>query len=120
MNEMPKCACGCGQPVARAGKTGRSRLYASSNCRLRAHRRRHQVAELERIPELAAGPIRVSAAPVDDQVARSVLEAQSVGYALQRLGTQARPELAWRCSKLGNSIVAAVAASFPETERTPD
>jgi len=44
------------------------------------------------------------------------LEATMIGNALLRLGLQARPELAWRCSKLGDTITSAINELFP-TER---
>lgn len=115
--DIPKCACGCGRVPSRTAKVGPAPLYASAACRVRAYRRRQQAHELEPIPELQPQAVRIAGANTDDQVARSVLEARSVGFALQRLGTMARPDLAWRCSKLGKAIVSAVADSFPETER---
>lgn len=85
---------------------------------MRAMRLRRATAVLEGIPtQAAAMPVGTSSATIDDQVARALLEARSTGFALQRLGTQARPELAWRCTKLGDAITAALAATFPEVER---
>jgi hypothetical protein len=81
-------------------------------------RHRKASAQLEALADLLPPPpVMPSAASLDDQVARSLLEARAVGFALQRLGVQARPELAWRCTQLGNAIVAAIKTTFPETER---
>ena len=118
MVEMRKCACGCGQQLARRGRSGPAPMYASTACRMRAMRTRRATAELERLPDqVAAMPVGVNSGTIDDQVARSLLEARAVGFALQRLGAQARPELAWRCTKLGNAIVSALAENFPAAER---
>ena len=118
MVELPKCACGCGEPAVRSGKTGPAPMYASKACRMRALRKRRATAELEALPEVVrSAPVSVQNVPIDEQVARSIMEARMTGYALQRLGTQARPELAWRCTKLGDSIVEALRSTFPETER---
>lgn len=117
MNEVPKCACGCGQSIA-AAKTGRPRVYASSACRLRAHRSRIVVAHLESLPDaVMSAPVGVAQTSTDEQIARAVLDARAVGFALQRLGTQARPELAWRCTKAGNAIIASLQSNFPNSER---
>ena len=62
-------------------------------------------------------PVGVTSGTIEDQVARSLLEARTIGFAFQRLGVQARPELAWRCSKLGDAITQAIADAFPEIER---
>lgn len=118
MVEMRKCACGCGREVKRTGRSGPAPTYASNACRMRALRQRRATAELTALPDvLPLQPVTPTAASVDDQVARSLLEARATGFALQRLGTQARPELAWRCTKLGDAIVAALHDTFPETER---
>jgi len=57
-------------------------------------------------------PMPVSTAPADGQVSRAVLEARTVAFALIRLGTVARPEIAWRCTKAGQAMVAALEDSF--------
>ena len=117
MIEIPKCSCGCDKPVARSGRTGPAPKYATPNCRLRAHRRR-QFQDLQSLPDQPAPvTVKVSGQKIDEQIARSILETQSVGFALQRLGLQARPELAWRCTKLGNTIVETLQELFPEQRR---
>lgn len=74
-------------------------------------------AELTPLAEQSTASVRVAGVRADEQVARSVLEARAVGFAFTRLGVQARPELAWRCEKLGTAILSALADVFPETER---
>lgn len=87
---------------------------------MRALRSRRATAELVALPDrLAAMPVGVNSGTIDDQVARSLLEVRATGFALQRLGAQARPELAWRCTKLGDAIMYALADTFPEIERQP-
>lgn len=113
--EVSKCACGCGEQVARRGARGPAPQYASPTCRKRAERRRRVVHELTPWADVvAASPAPPVATPSDEQVARAILEARAVGFALLRLGTEARPELAWRCTKLGEQIVAAVTDIFEE------
>lgn len=83
---------------------------------MRALRARKQAFEpLDELPEVV--PVRVSQVRPDDQVARAILDARAVGYALTRLSRQVRPEFAWRCERLGTAILSALADTFPETER---
>lgn len=112
--DLPKCACGCGAAVVRTGKRGRAPRYASAACRKRAERsRRADSYTIERLPDLAdAPPIQVAARSSDEQVQRAILEARAVGFAFLRLGTVARPELAWRCARVGQSIVDVVGDTF--------
>lgn len=123
MVEMRKCACGCGVELTQR-RGGRARIYATGACRIRAMRRRHALADIDGVAEFQpvadlvnAEPVVIAAGSTDDQVARSILEARSIGHAFQRLGTSARPEIAWRCSKVGESITSALAEFFPEVER---
>jgi hypothetical protein len=124
MVEIRKCACGCGAETGRKSKTGRLPLYASGACRVRALRRRRALEnlglseELQSIPDLATPErVVVSSSSADEQLARSILEARSIGYAFVRLGATARPELGWRASKTGNAILSALAEFFPNSER---
>ena len=122
MSELSKCACGCGLDTARRAKTGRIPVYASNACRVRALRSRRaalasleQASTLEPVDELvASASVKVFSSSSDEQVARSILEARSIGYAFQRLGATARPELAWRCSKAGEQIIRTITEFFPE------
>ena len=98
MNES--CACGCGRVLVQT--SNRRRYYASDTCRQRAHRGR-----------LAARPVwSGDSQPAIVQVERAILEARSVGFALQRLGVEAPPVLAARCRVVGDTIVRAVTAQF--------
>lgn len=49
--------------------------------------------------------VSMHARPTDEQVERAILEAQTLAFAFVRLGKEARPELAWRCEKVGRSII---------------
>ena len=122
MVEIRTCACGCGLETGRRAKTGRIPVYATNACRVRALRSRRialasleQNATLETATELiASASVSVASTSTDEQVARSILEARSIGFAFQRLGATARPELAWRCSKVGDAIVQTLTENFPE------
>lgn len=66
---------------------------------------------------LAPVPVRIASQDLEEQIARSILEAKAVGFALTRLGAMARPELSWRCTKLGECILTALSETFPDNER---
>lgn len=84
---------------------------------MRASRKR-RAPDMETFPGLIPpAPIKVVSQKLEDQIAQSILEAKAVGFALQRLGTQARPELAWRCTKLGECILSALSDTFPDNGR---
>lgn len=117
MVEIPKCACGCGEVVIRTGRSGPIPRYASHACRMRALRRRRTNEIIAFDGLVPPVHVAVQSQRVDDQVARAILDARAVGYAMQRLGVVARPELAWRCTKLGESILGSLSETFPETER---
>lgn len=111
---VPRCACGCGTLVARSGRRGPAPQYASATCRKRAERRR-RVAEagLESWPGTVKPPEpTVKQRSADEQVERAILEARTIGFAFMRLGTQARPELAWRCTKMGEALLASLKDTF--------
>ena len=112
---MTICACGCGAQLTR-GKRGPARVYASPACRKRAERRRR--AEVEYLPaDVRIEPVTLSAVATDVQIERALIEARAVGFALLRLGAEARPELGWRCTRLGTAILDGMTASFPEVNR---
>ena len=113
-----KCACGCGRPVTRKSRRGPEPDYHSSACRVAAYRRRHAPDQLEPLPDaVRAVPAALASGPVDEQVARAVLEARGIGFAFDALARRARPEFAWRCAKLGKAIGEAVVDAFGEAAR---
>ena len=112
---MTICACGCGAQLTR-GKRGPARVYATAACRKRAERRRRSEVEFLSL-DVAIETVRLSTVSTDVQVERALLEARAVAFALLRLGAEARPELGWRCAKLGSAIVDGMASTFPELER---
>ena len=98
------------------GRRGPARVYATPACRKRAERRRR--SEVEYLPaDVPIEPVRLSAVATDVQIERALIEARAVAFALLRLGAEARPELGWRCTRLGTAIVDGMAANFPELER---
>lgn len=81
---------------------------------MRASRRRRSPG-IETYPnQIPPVEVRVVVEKLEDQIARSILEARSIGFAFQRLGSLARPELAWRCTNLGDAIISALAETFPD------
>ena len=59
------------------------------------------------------GVLPVGAQP-NEQVARAVLEARGLAAVLQRLGREARLQLAWRCEGVGSALDQALARYFEE------
>lgn len=110
--EQPKCACGCGAILIRRGRSGPAPQYASAVCRKRAERQRKAGIDLERVVHAGAPEQERSNVPTDEQVARAILEARTIGNAFIRLGREARPEFAWRCAKAGQAIVAGLRDAF--------
>lgn len=55
-----------------------------------------------------------AAGPTDEQVQRAILELRACAFALLRLGAESRPELAWRCTILGQSIISNLKDTFGE------
>ena len=52
-----------------------------------------------------------------EQTERAIIEGRAIGYAFQRLGREANPKLSWRCASVGDAIIEAIDAAFPETVR---
>ena len=112
----------CGAAVTQP-TTGRPRMYCSKRCKQAAFRRSRTIAKLVPLVPVdhlktvgtAHGVIQEWAHP-DDQVARAIFEARGIGSAFLRLGREARPQLAWRCEKIGEAITEALHAYFEETE----
>jgi len=70
------------------------------------------VPELESFEGTVEGiPVR-STAPVERQIERALLETRSAAFALLRLGELAHPQIGWRCTKLGEAMVAALQDTF--------
>ena len=110
-----KCACGCGQPVVKTAKTGRSKTYATPACRKRALRIRKQRDALVPLPDVIRNaPVTISGATIEQQVQRAIVEAKSIGFAFQRLGRTARPELAARCARVGEVLIESIKSNFGE------
>lgn len=115
MESLPRCACGCGQPVQRRGKHGPVPIYATKACRQRALRQRQLAAEFTPLPDVIRNaPVPVSTAGTDQQVQRAILELRTIGFAMQRLGITARPELAHRCQRVGDQVIQSLRDNFGE------
>jgi len=105
--------------ISGRGLGGRS----PSLCRARTSASRsHPAAVAEHLTQLLnaleslgdeRGVLPVGAQP-NEQVARAVLEARGLAAVLQRLGREARLQLAWRCEGVGSALQAALIRYFKE------
>jgi hypothetical protein len=98
----------CGAPLPPANsRLGHPRWYCSAACREKAYRKRKAEKELQRVL------VEPHVPPTDEQIALTILEAQSAAAAFTRLGLQVRPRLAERCLAVGQAIEQALEANFP-------
>lgn len=114
--EIPRCEW-CGREVRR-GARGPVPRYCTDNkaaCRVAAHRARRSAAAVRAElaaegapPEPAVHAHPAPRSPVDEQVARAYLEAKSLAGVFARLGTDARPTLAWRCTRVAQALGAVI------------
>ena len=104
----------CGRDIRR-GSRGPAPRYCQASCRVAAHRARRATAAI-RTELQAAGATHepvVHADPpprasVDEEVARAFVEAKSLAGVFARLGSQARPQIAWRCTRVAQALSAAI------------
>ena len=104
----------CGREIQR-GARGPSPRYCNATCRQAASRARRTAAvvraELEADGAVLEPVVHARPAPVaasDEQVARAFMEAKSLAGAFARLGTVARPALAWRCARVAQALDSAI------------
>lgn len=104
----------CGRAVRR-GRRGPAPRYCNAACRKAASRARLTAAavraELAREGAPIEPVVHAHPAPVagtDEQVARAYLEAKTLAGTFARLGADARPALAWRCSVVAQALAAAI------------
>jgi hypothetical protein len=104
----------CGREIHR-GARGPAPRYCNAACRKAASRARRtsaivraellaEGAELE--PFVHAHPAPKAA--TDEQVARAFVEAKTLAGVFARLGVDARPALAWRCSRVAQALDSAI------------
>jgi hypothetical protein len=99
----------CQNPVTQP-KTGRRRRFCSAACRKAAFSLRHNEivwepldsAVVEHVPEPTPTP------NPDEAVAAAIVEARTLAGTFRNLGRRARPQLAWRCTKIGEAIHSAL------------
>lgn len=120
-SDTPVLRCAwCRKPIKRTGKRGPAPTYCTDNngrCRVAAHRAREGYAEwAEEHDVMVPEPLPVTTAPIDEQAARTVLEARTLAGVSLRLGTEIHP-LAWRFTHLGDGLNALIDKLFPD-ERT--
>lgn len=113
MTVRPITCAVCGEHLV-AQARGRVRIYCSDACRMRLQRRRGSGLPDDRfVPvESPNASVSVPRSSSDAQVERAILEARAVMFALLRLGVEARPELAWRCQRLGEALKEALDDTF--------
>ena len=104
----------CGRETKR-GRRGPAPRYCQAACRVAAHRARCTTAAIR--AEMQANgatyepvvhadpPPQVS---VDEDVARAFVEAKSLASVFASLGSQARPALAWRCTRVSQALTTAI------------
>jgi hypothetical protein len=105
--------CGYCNAEIEQPKTGRPRRYCNRSHQQAAYRQRAIAREVETPcpPELAAH-VPAESHSSDEYVAATLLEARRIAGALHRLGTEARPALAWRCATAAEGITATLNRSF--------
>lgn len=110
----------CGREIRR-GRRGPAPRYCQASCRVAAHRARRatalvraelQAAGATHEPVVHADPPPMSSA--DEQVARAFVEAKSLAGVFARLGSQARPALAWRCTHVAQALTTAIHETLGE------
>jgi hypothetical protein len=90
-------------------KAGRRRRFCSPACLKAAFIVRHSTIVWEPIEDAGSQPAP-SPEPTrpDEAVAGAVIEARTLAGTFRNLGRRARPQLAWRCTKTGEAIHAAL------------
>mgnify|MGYP007112156791 CR=1 FL=1 len=63
-------------------------------------------------PVVHAGPPPQTSA--DEQVARAYVEAKSLASVFARLGAEARPSLAWRCTRVSQALTTVIHETLGE------
>ena len=111
----PLCAS-CFQPLPPRRPRGPEARYCSSRCRQSVFRQRRLAAALEPAFAEPREVRRSPAGPVGslDEVAMAIAEARSIAGAFIRLGRQAHPTFAWRCTKVGVALRDTLDRQFPE------
>jgi len=105
----------------RRGSRGPVRRYCNAACRMAASRARKASAAVQeelRRDGAAIEPVvhahRAPSASSDEQVARAFLEAKTLAGVFARLGVDARPALAWRCTHVAQALHRAIIETLGE------
>jgi len=110
----------CGRELRRRSR-GPAPRYCQASCRVAAHRARRattairaelQAAGAAHEPVVHADPPPQTSA--DEQVARAYVEAKSLASVFARLGCEARPSLAWRCTRVSQALTTAIHETLGE------
>jgi predicted nucleic acid-binding Zn ribbon protein len=118
----------CGNPIATRERPGNPRRYCSAACRTEAYRERQAQSFFEPVGEqpnvlaivktdLAAVVESVledeASAPAEEQLARAVIETQTLATAYRRLEPKLPHGLSWRAADMGERINNAINDLFP-------
>lgn len=120
----------CGEPIPARATPGRPRRYCSGRCRTEAYRQRQAAAfEAEQIgpqpnpleyvrAELLAVADTIAtnnaAAPVEDQLARAIIETRTLAGSFRRLEPRLPNGLGWRAGEASKRLERVVADLFPQ------
>lgn len=137
---VPLCAT-CSKPLPPKPQRGPSKMYCDVNCRMKASRRRKvkqpspEVRSAEPRPGIVTPAVLRPAVPVPSRqqreqalaksltqlagpdegnmgVAQTISDLKALTFRFERLGAEARPEWAWRCSQLAIDLSTALHRSF--------
>lgn len=105
----------CATRISQAGR-GRSKMYCSDACRVRSQRLKRASQLMSEIyaDQVRPEPIETPRGSHEAQISQAILEARATGFAFERLGHEARPDLAWRCARVGQAILKALKDNFGE------
>ena len=104
----------CGREIQR-GSRGPAPRYCNAACRKAASRARRTAAVVRAEFQADGAPLEpvvhahpAPVAAIDEQVARAFVEAKSLAGVFARLGSDARPALAWRCTHVAQALSSAI------------
>ncbi|CAB4218578.1 hypothetical protein UFOVP1608_38 [uncultured Caudovirales phage] len=113
----------CQEPLPPRGRSGPARRYCSGRCRQAASRDRAVAVEwdvwtgsttaddptIEELPEYLTS---AHTATPEDQLAQAIVETRSLAEIYRRLALENGPNLAWRASRMADTLTAAVRRYF--------
>ena len=114
----------CGETLPPRGRSGPPRRYCSGRCRMEAHRDR-QVGPFAAsavfepaggpppdVPPLEAGWSEDRSVPIEDQLARALIETRTLADGYARMAPQLPPGLASRSTRMSSLLTDALTRLF--------